>query len=132
MSVTVANNVLAKSSDFVVTIEVTNSSTNALVVGETAPEGIFTVSLADDFGRTWQLTRSANFYPHSFVSNLKPGESRTWRIVAAVNQYFAPPGLVPTKKDIPPGVYLLKTTGNFRLKDGRDVGLDADLKVQIK
>ena len=132
MSVSIDNNVIAKGSDFAITIMVTNLSTNILVVSETMPEGIFTVSLADEFQRTYQLTRSSHFYTHALVANLKPGQSRTWRILAGVNQYFAPPGLAPTQKDIPPGDYVLKATGNFKLKDGHDVGLGADLKVQIK
>ena len=132
MSVAIPNNVIAKGSSFAIAIMVTNSSTNILVVSETAPEGIFTVSVADEFGRTYQLTRSSHFYASPLVANLKPGQSRTWRILAGLNQYFAPPGLVPTQKDIPPGDYVLKATGNFHFKDGRDVGLDADLKVQIK
>jgi hypothetical protein len=132
MSVSIPNNVIAKSSEFVVTLEVTNSSTNILLVAETAPEGIFTVSLVDEFKRTFQLTRTPSFYTRSLVSNLKPGQSRTWRILAGVNKYFEPPGLSPAQKDVPPGDYVFRATGNFRLKDGRDVGLGADLKVKIK
>lgn len=132
ISVSIANNVIAAGSQFTVTLEVTNASTNSLQVAETAPEGIFTVSLVDEFKRTFQLTRSASFYTRSLVSNLKPGQSRTWRILAGVNKYFESPGLSPAQKDVPPGDYVLKATGNFQLKDGRDVGLEADLKVKIE
>lgn len=133
MSVSIANNVIAAGSGIVVTIEVTNSSTNILLISETAPEGIFTVSLADEFGRTFQLTRTASFYTRSLVSNLKPGQSRTWRILAGTNKYFESPGLVATKKNVPAGNYALKATGHFQFKDdARDIGLGSELKVQIK
>jgi hypothetical protein len=132
MSVSVANSVIPKSSSFIVTLEVTNSSTNILLVSETAPEGIFTVSLADEFGRTYQLTRSSHYYAQALTANIKPGQSRTWQILAGVHQYFAPPGLVPTKKDIPPGNYTLNATGVFRFKNGLFLGVESALKVQIK
>ncbi len=132
MSISIGNNVIGASSDFAVTIEVKNSSTNLLVVSGSMPEANFTVSLADEYGRTYQLTRSSEFYNRSLVSYIRPGQSRTWTIRAGFNQYFESPGAVPTSKDVPPGEYLLKTTGSFRFKDGPAVGLESDLKVQIK
>jgi hypothetical protein len=132
MSISMANNVVAAGSSFFVTIEITNSSTNSLRMAETAPEGIFTVVLADGFRRTYQLTRSSEFFNRSLVSYLEPGQSRTWIIHVDVNQYFESPGLVPTNQDVPPGEYLLKAIGGFRFKNGTAVGLESDLKVQIK
>src|SRR5215469_3888351 len=84
MSVSITNNVIAKGSGFAITIMVTNSSTNILVVSETMPEGIFTVSLEDEFRRTFQLTRSSHFYTRALVANLKPGQSRSWKISTSV------------------------------------------------
>jgi hypothetical protein len=132
MSVSIANNAIAAGSGFVIDAEVKNSSTNLLVLSGSSPEAAFTVVLADEYGRTYQLTRSSAFYPRSLVSYLQPGQSRTWKIGAGVNQYFEPPGVLPTNKDVPPGDYMLKTTGSFRFKDGPTVGLESDLKVQIK
>jgi hypothetical protein len=132
MSLSIGNNVIATSSDVTVTIEVKNSSTNLLVVSGSMPEANFTVSLADEYGRTYQLTRSSEFYNRSLISYIRSGQSRTWIIRAGVNQYFESPGAIPTSKDVPPGDYVLKATGSFRFKDGAVVGLESELKLQIK
>jgi hypothetical protein len=132
MSVSIDNTVLAAGSGFTVTIEVKNSSTNILVVSGSIPEANFSISLADEYGRTYQLTRSSEFYNRSLVSHLRPGQSRTWTIRAGVNQYFESPDALPTQKDVPPGNYALKAIGDFRFKSGSAVGLESDLKVKIE
>jgi hypothetical protein len=131
ISISITNTLIVFGSNFVVTIELKNSSTNIVLVRESVPEADFTIYLLDGSGKTYQLTQSIVFFTRNFVSYLRPGQSRTWGFGLSANKYYEPPGLIPIHKDIPRGDYRLKATGTFRLKNGAVINLESDLKVQI-
>ena len=102
MSINISNNVIDVGSGFVINIEIRNSSTNTISLGESNPEKDFTVLLTDKSGKTYQLTRTDPFFTRLLRMDLKPAESHDWTLSVGIDKYYESPGFVATNQSVPP------------------------------
>jgi hypothetical protein len=132
MSIALTNNVIPYGSSFTIFIEMKNSSTNIISMGESIPETDFIVSLADDSGRMYQITRSPFAFTRMMQAKLNPGQTRNWTLFAEVNKYYETPGIVATKKNVPIGDYTLVATRKFGIGNNFFKIESNHLTIQIK
>jgi hypothetical protein len=132
MSITVSNNIIPFGSGFTVFIEIKNSSTNIICMGESSPESDFIVSLTDDSGRMYQITRSPFAFTKMMQEKLNPGQTRNWTLFAEVDKYYETPGIIDTKKNVPIGDYTLMATRKFGISNNFFKIESNHLTIQIK
>src|SRR5579863_3793246 len=94
MSIAVNNNAFAIGSSFVISIQITNSSTNILFMGDSRPDVDFTAFLTDQLGKAYQLTPSVFAYTRLTATGVNPDDCRVWKIGVSLNKYYDPPGWV--------------------------------------
>ncbi|HEY1786746.1 MAG TPA: hypothetical protein VGJ73_01255 [Verrucomicrobiae bacterium] len=92
-----------------------NTSTNVIFYGESSPEQDLSIFLIGKSGQTYRLTRKPFAFTRLVLMKIDPRETVNWTITVSCNQYFEPPGFLPTKKAIPVGDYFLKATRWFSI-----------------
>ena len=132
MSIALTNNVIPYGSSFTIFIEMKNSSTNIICMGESIPETDFIVSLTDDSGRMYQITRSPFAFTRMMQAKLNPGQTRNWTLFAEVDKHYETPGIIDTKKNVPIGDYTLMATRKFGISNNFFKIESNHLTIQIK
>lgn len=132
LSISVTNNVIAVGAEMPISAEIENSSSNIIYMGESRPETDFRATLTGGTGKVYTLTPPDAVSTYNTLRPLNRGASASWTIHVGVNRYYAPPGLIPTNKNIEPGTYTLNVARTFIEKD-RAYKLESNsLKIQIK
>jgi hypothetical protein len=115
-----------------ISAEIENSSSNIIYIGESRPETDFRATLTSGTGKVYTLTPPDAVSTYNTLRPLNPGASASWTIHVGVNRYYAPPGLIPTDRDIESLTYTLNVARTFIEKD-RAYKLESNsLKIQIK
>jgi hypothetical protein len=134
LAIALTNDAVPVGSSFFIFISMKNLSTNVIYVGESSLGGNYIVSLKNDSGNVFILTRTQLVNTYSMLLPMNPGESRYWVKPVDVNKYYEPPGIFATKTNVPSGDYTLKVTRTFIWdKNAKPASLEANLlKLQIK
>ena len=113
LAIALTNNAVPAGSGFSIFIRMKNLSTNIIYVGESSLGGNYSVSLKDDFGKAYILTRTPLVNTYNMLMPMHPGESRYWVKLAGVNKYYKPSGIFATQEFVPMGSYTLEVTRTF-------------------
>jgi hypothetical protein len=132
LSANLTNTNIAVGSSFSLFVEMENTSTNLVYVGESSPEQEFSVFLINDTGRAYRLTRTPLARTRSMLMKIEPGKKANWTIAVSCGHYFEPPGFIPTNEDVPAGDYYLKVARKFSIEN-KPKGIESNLiRVEIK
>jgi hypothetical protein len=144
MSISVTNNFIPMGSNFMVTIEIKNESTNILHIGKEIDDNGFAFFVTDESGMVYELDYPDAFAffdfndgyqtysdDQAYAARLEPGQRCALPMDVSFQELDTYGPYHEPHVYVPPGKYILTVIGAFRTGSGT-IDPQSNLKIQIK